>query len=180
MAFEQVRLFEITGFDSETGKPTISNTPIPFLAKGASEQEINNISVTIQPEYSEKSYSADNKVEKNTVIKGANASFTFYGIDADALDLLTSFKKDADGDVHTDGVQLNPVSGGIVYGYTTVNLSPSISTKDKTRIALNPSPLRVMQNLLLSMERRLLVELFMKAHLNTLKKESSHKRKICS
>ena len=61
MAFEQVRLFEITGFDSETGKPTISNTPIPFLAKGASEQEINNISITVQPEYSEKSYSADNK-----------------------------------------------------------------------------------------------------------------------
>lgn len=30
MAFEQVRLFEITGFDSETGKPTISNTPISF------------------------------------------------------------------------------------------------------------------------------------------------------
>ena len=100
MAFEQVRLFEITGFDSETGKPTISNTPIPFLAKGASEQEINNISVTIQLEYSEKSYSADNKVEKNTVIKGANVSFTFYGIDADALDLLTSFKKDADGDLN--------------------------------------------------------------------------------
>ena len=70
------------------------------MAKGASEQEINNISVTIQPEYSEKSYSADNKIEKNTIMKGANISFTFYGIDAQALDLLTCFKKDADGDLN--------------------------------------------------------------------------------
>lgn len=99
MAFEQVRLFEITGFDA-TGKPQISNTPIPFLTKGASEQEINNISITVQPEYSEKSYSADNKIEKNTIMKGANISFTFYGIDAQALDLLTCFKKDADGDLN--------------------------------------------------------------------------------
>lgn len=99
MAFEQVRLFEITGFDA-TGKPQISNTPIPFLTKGASEQEINNISITVQPEYSEKSYSADNKIEKDTIMKGANISFTFYGIDAQALDLLTCFKKDADGDLN--------------------------------------------------------------------------------
>ena len=99
MAFEQVRLFEITGFDA-TGKPQISNTTIPFLTKGASEQEINNISITVQPEYSEKSYSADNKIEKNTIMKGANISFTFYGIDAQALDLLTCFKKDADGDLN--------------------------------------------------------------------------------
>lgn len=99
MAFEQVRLFEITGFDA-TGKPQISNTPIPFLTKGASEQEINNISITVQPEYSEKSYSADNKIEKNTIMKGANISFTFYGIDAQALDLLTCFKKDVDGDLN--------------------------------------------------------------------------------
>lgn len=99
MAFEQVRLFEITGFDA-TGKPQISNTPIPFLTKGALEQEINNISITVQPEYSEKSYSADNKIEKNTIMKGANISFTFYGIDAQALDLLTCFKKDADGDLN--------------------------------------------------------------------------------
>lgn len=99
MAFEQVRLFEITGFDA-TGKPQISNTPIPFLTKGASEQEINNISITVQPEYSEKSYSADSKIEKNTIMKGANISFTFYGIDAQALDLLTCFKKDADGDLN--------------------------------------------------------------------------------
>lgn len=99
MAFEQVRLFEITGFDA-TGKPQISNTPIPFLTKGASEQEINNISITVQPEYSEKSYSADNKIEKNTIMKGANISFTFYGIDAQALDLLTCFNKDADGDLN--------------------------------------------------------------------------------
>lgn len=99
MAFEQVRLFEITGFDA-TGKPQISNTPIPFLTKEASEQEINNISITVQPEYSEKSYSADNKIEKNTIMKGANISFTFYGIDAQALDLLTCFKKDADGDLN--------------------------------------------------------------------------------
>lgn len=99
MAFEQVRLFEITGFDA-TGKPQISNTPIPFLTKGASEQEINNISITVQPEYSEKSYSADNKIEKDTIMKGANISFAFYGIDAQALDLLTCFKKDADGDLN--------------------------------------------------------------------------------
>lgn len=99
MAFEQVRLFEITGFDA-TGKPQISNTPIPFLTKGASEQEINNISITVQPEYSEKSYSADNKIEKDTIMKGANISFTFYGIDTQALDLLTCFKKDADGDLN--------------------------------------------------------------------------------
>lgn len=99
MAFEQVRLFEITGFDA-TGKPQISNTPIPFLTKGASEQEINNISITVQPEYSEKSYSADNKIEKDTIMKGADISFTFYGIDAQALDLLTCFKKDADGDLN--------------------------------------------------------------------------------
>lgn len=99
MAFEQVRLFKISGFNSTTGAPTLETTPLPFLAKSASETEINNISITLQPETVEKTYAADNVEEKNTVIKGYNGSITFYGIDADALDLITTFTKDSNGNI---------------------------------------------------------------------------------
>lgn len=97
MAFAQVRLFEITGFDAGTGKPILNSSPLPFLAREASEQEVNNISVTLQPESVEKTYNADNIQEKDTVIKGYNGTFTFYGIDSDALDLISSFRKDTNG-----------------------------------------------------------------------------------
>lgn len=99
MAFEQVRLFRITGFSTDTGAPTLDSTALPFLTKKASEAEINNINITLQPEVVEKTYAADNVQEKDTVVKGYNGTLTFYGIDADALDLITSFTKDANGNI---------------------------------------------------------------------------------
>jgi len=91
-----LRVFAITGYAS--GKPTIT-TPAPFLAKGTSEKEINNISCEMTPDVSKREYDADNLTEKDEVKKGYNGTVKFYGIDATAIDLISVNKKDTKGGI---------------------------------------------------------------------------------
>ena len=92
--FAQFRIFAISGFTS--GKPTIA-AAIPFLTKTASEDEVNNVSVTLSPEQTTKTYKADNKVEKDTVVTGYNGTVTFYGIDKTALAAISKNTTDTNG-----------------------------------------------------------------------------------
>lgn len=108
MAFAQIRLFKITGF--EDGKPSLDTTPLQFLKQDVNEQEINNISVSLQADAVTKTYTADDIQEQDTIIKGYSGTFTFYGIDADALDLISSFRKDKNGNTilgANDGTEKN-------------------------------------------------------------------------
>lgn len=94
--FANVRLFEITAFSTSTG-PTISGEGVKFYTPASGEQEINNVSVTLTADVSEKTYEADNLKETNSYIKGYSGSLTVYGADETALDAIYGYTKDSNG-----------------------------------------------------------------------------------
>lgn len=93
--YSMARVFPITGFGPD-GKPTIA-AAFPLLASGSAETEVNNISCTITPESVTRTWKADNREERDEIKTGYKGTLTFYGIDAEALSVLTPNYKDSKG-----------------------------------------------------------------------------------
>ena len=97
--FANVRLFKISSFSSTTG-PSISGEPIKPYEPGAGETEINNISVELTPDVSERTLEADNTSEKDSFVKGFDGTLTVYGIDADFMSEVMGYAKDSNGNTN--------------------------------------------------------------------------------
>lgn len=95
--FARVRFFKITGYDASTGAPTLDKTAIKLYTPGATEQEINNRSISLELDSSSVSLEADNRKKTTETVKGANITLTAYGVDETALSALTGFEKGDDG-----------------------------------------------------------------------------------
>lgn len=89
-----VRLFKVTSFSSSTG-PAISGEPIKPYEPASGETEINNISVELTPDTSERTLQADNTAENDAYVKGFSGTLTVYGIDADFLSEVLGYEKDS-------------------------------------------------------------------------------------
>lgn len=95
--YSTLRIFPITGYGAD-GKPTLG-TPIPLLAVGTSEKEINNISIELTPTESTREYKADNRVEQDDVQTGFEGTVTFYGIDKTAIAAISGHRIDSNNHV---------------------------------------------------------------------------------
>ncbi len=96
--FSQVRLFKVTGH-AATGAPTLDTTAVKLLEPGASEREVNNISISLEPESTSRTYKADNVTDVDEYISSYNGTLTCYGISPEAQALLFGYVKDKAGNV---------------------------------------------------------------------------------
>lgn len=94
--FARVRFFKITGYNAK-GAPTLDTTAIKLYTPGEGEPEVNNRSISLEPDSSSVPLEADNRKVNNEVVKGANITLSAYGVDETALSALTEFAKDTDG-----------------------------------------------------------------------------------
>ena len=91
MGYSQARFFVKNGVDSN-GKPNITGAAIPFLLE---TNEVNNISLALTPNESEREYKADNRVVKDKVLNGFDGTVAYYGMDKSAMVNLSAFRVDS-------------------------------------------------------------------------------------
>lgn len=94
--FSKLRVFAISGFNSTSGAPTIS-TAVPLLSLTSGQQEINNISIELTPVTKSREWKADNKSEDDEVKTRYDGVVTFYGIDKEALAVISNNVVDGAG-----------------------------------------------------------------------------------
>ena len=81
--YSEMRIFPITAFGTD-GYPTVGE-PFPLYKAGDTEQEVNNIDNTLEPDVATKSKQADNRRVSEEVLHGYNGTTNVYGIDQDAM-----------------------------------------------------------------------------------------------
>lgn len=96
--FSQVRLFKVTGH-ATSGAPTLDTSSIKLLEPGTSEREVNNISISLEPESTSRTYKADNVSDVDEYISSYSGTLTCYGISPEAQELLFGYSKDKNGNI---------------------------------------------------------------------------------
>lgn len=91
MGYKQARFFVKDGSNAD-GSPKIIGTAIPFLLE---DEEVNNISLALTPNESEREYKADNRVVKDKVLNGYDGTVAYYGMDKSAMVNLSAFRVDS-------------------------------------------------------------------------------------
>lgn len=110
MGLCKVRLFPITA-KIANDYPTYG---APFKLCMSDDDEINNISVTINNKVKEKTLQADDKERTSRVVTAYEGELQAYGLDADAVANLFGYEKDIDGNV-MDVVNNEPLGFGMFY-----------------------------------------------------------------
>lgn len=95
--YSEMRLFPITSFDPD-GFPVLGE-PFPLYKAEATEQEINNIDNTLEPDTATKTKQADNRRVNEEVLHGYNGTTNVYGIDADAMAKAFGYYLDGNGNI---------------------------------------------------------------------------------
>lgn len=113
MGLCKVRLFPI----KEINPNDYPAYNMPFKLCSSDDENINNISVTINNKVKEKTLQADDQESVSRVVTGYEGEIQAYGLDADATTNLFGYQKNADGNVvdvvnaiNTTGARLRPAS----------------------------------------------------------------------
>lgn len=110
MGLCKVRLFPI----KEINPNDYPAYNMPFKLCSSDDENINNISVTINNKVKEKTLQADDQESVSRAVTGYEGELQAYGLDADATTNLFGYQKNSDGNV-LDVVNNEPLGFGLFY-----------------------------------------------------------------